>query len=98
MHPFDNKAELIQTEEWKHSYRQSIRQQAIDNGSFLAYYDEQNRLVREYPGTGEIYQVSPDNETLTLLSINGQVVPEGEKTVKPITDIAELNKALETAF
>ena len=98
MHPFDNKAELIQTEEWKQSYRQSIRQQAINNDSFLAYYDEQNRLVREDPGTGEIYQVSPDNKTLTLLSINGQAMPESEKIVKPITDIAELNKALETAF
>jgi len=98
MHPFDNKAELIQTEEWQQSYRESIRQQAIANDSFLAYYDEQNRLVREYPGTGEIYQVSPDNTTLTLLSVNGQAVPESEKTVKPITDIAELNKALETAF
>ena len=98
MNAFDNKAELIQTPEWQESYRAGIREKAIKHNSFLAYYDEKNRLVREYPVTGEIYEVSADGKTLTLLSVQGQAVHQAGQVVKSITDIAELNKALETAY
>lgn len=92
MNAFANKAQLIQTEEWQQSYRDSIRDEAIRYNSFIAYIDDKNRLVREYPVTDEIYEVSADGTTLTLLSVHGRAVLPAEQVVKSITDIAELNK------
>ena len=98
MHPFENKAALTQTEDWKATYRARIRTEAIEHNSFIAYYDASNRLVREYPVTGEIYEVSADGKTLTLLSVHGVAVTPAQRVVKPLTDITELNQAVETAF
>ncbi len=98
MNAFENKAALTQTEAWQQTYRAGIRDEAIQHHSFLAYHDDNNRLVREYPVTGEIYEVSTDGTTLTLLSVHGRAVGPAERVVKSITDIAELNKALVTAY
>ena len=41
------------------------------NNSYIVYVDAQQRTVREYPATGEIFATSADDTTLTLLSVWG---------------------------
>jgi len=83
-----NLSEIIQTAEFQQDYQAAIREQARQHNSFIAYLDEQGRLVREYPATGELYEVSADRETLTLLSINGAPMPT-EKTIRPPEGLLE---------
>ncbi|OGX90023.1 hypothetical protein [Hymenobacter coccineus] len=67
-----------------------FRDEAIKHNSFIAYGDAQGRLLREYPVSGEIYEVSPGRTTLTLLSVHGVPVGPADQVVKPITDTAEI--------
>lgn len=67
-----------------------FREKAIQHNSFIAYGDGQGRLLREYPVTGEVYEVSPGRKTLTLLSVHGTPVSPADRVVKPLTDTAEI--------
>jgi hypothetical protein len=67
-----------------------FRDEARKHNSFIAYGDEQGRALREYPSTGEIYEVSPGRTTLTLISVHGIPVSPANQVVKPITDTAEI--------
>jgi hypothetical protein len=69
-----NLSGIIQTAEFQQEYQAAIREQARQHNSFIAYLDEQGRLVREYPATGELYEVSATLKTLTLFSVQGIAV------------------------
>jgi len=83
-------SDLTKNAAFQRSFQEQIRQEAIAANSFIAYQDEQGRLVREYPVSGEIYEVSPGRETLTLLSVQGVSVGLSDQVVKPLTDTAEI--------
>jgi hypothetical protein len=69
-----NLSGIIQTAEFQQDYQVAIREQARQHNSFIAYLDEQGRLVREYPATGKLYEVSTTQKTLTLFSVRGVAV------------------------
>lgn len=69
-------SQTISSPEFQEDYQAAIREKARQHNSFIAYLDEQDRLVREYPASGEIYEVSADQQSLTLLSIHGEPVAD----------------------
>lgn len=79
-----NLSEIIKDPEFQREFRANIREEARQHNSFVAYIDQQGRMVREYPGTGEIYEVPPGRETLTLLSVHGVPVAPADQVVRPL--------------
>lgn len=67
--------ELLEDNDWQRQYAAAIRAKAAAHRSFIAYQDEQGRYVREYPASGEVFEIGPDWQQLTLLSIHGVPVP-----------------------
>ncbi len=79
MDPLINLTEILQTPAFQQQYATAIREQACASNSFLSYRDPQGRLVREYPASGEVYEVGEGGKTLTLLSGHG--VPAQPSTI-----------------
>jgi len=67
-------SQVMQTADFQQDYQAAIREKARQHNSFIAYIDEQGRMVREYPASGEIYEVNSAQQTLTLLSVHGKPV------------------------
>ncbi|RFP63647.1 hypothetical protein D0N36_18345 [Hymenobacter lapidiphilus] len=62
---------LVQSPEFQERFDDVVSGTARRNNSFIAYRDEQGRMVREYPATEEVFETSADRKTLTLLSVGG---------------------------
>ena len=71
MNSLANIGETVQSPEFQARFDDLVTGTAQRNHSFIAYMDEQKRMVREYPATGEIFQTSADRQSLTLLSVHG---------------------------
>ena len=54
LHNLANMAERVATPEFKRGFRASVVARAKAANSFLTYRDQQGRLVREWPATGQI--------------------------------------------
>lgn len=63
-----NLSQLLKNPDFQEEYQVAIREKARQYNSFIAYVDAQERIIREYPASGEMYQVEADGKTLTLLS------------------------------
>lgn len=72
---------MLKDPEFQARFEDIVSGTARRNNSFIAYIDEQGRLVREYPATEEIFQTSADRQTLTLLSVHGVPVALGAAPV-----------------
>lgn len=81
MNSIANIGEMLKDPEFQARFEDIVSGTARRNNSFIAYIDEQGRMVREYPATGEIFQPSADRQTLTLLSVHGVPVAPGAAPV-----------------
>ena len=64
---------LIANPDFQSQVQANIRNKAKEHNSSIIYRDEQGRMVREYPGSGQLYEQDA-NQQLTLLSVQGQPV------------------------
>jgi len=71
MNSIANIGEMLKDPEFQTRFEDSVSGAARRTNSFIAYMDEQGRMVREYPATGEIFQTSADRKTMRLLSVDG---------------------------
>jgi len=72
MDPLANLTEVLQTPAFHQQFATAICEQARASSLFVSYRDAQGRLVREYPASGEAYEVG---KTLTSLSVYGVPAP-----------------------
>lgn len=72
-----NQTEIYRNAEWRRGLQGSIRESARAHRSSLTY-QEQDRIWREYPASGELYEVTPDWETMILRSVHGVAVVNAE--------------------
>ena len=66
--------ELIDTPEFQAKFQQLIREEAREHHAAITYRNKAGVLVKEYPATGEIYALTFNPRTLTLLSVHGVLV------------------------
>jgi hypothetical protein len=72
----------LSTPAFQEANLRQLRAEAAAANTFLSYTDEQGRSIYNYPATGEIFQVSADRQTLTLLSVHGvPVAPDAAPVV-----------------
>lgn len=76
MSALSNIGALLQDPAFQARFEDLVSGNARRHHTFLAYVDEQGRMVREYPATGEIFQPSADRRTMRLLSKHGEVVED----------------------
>ncbi|WP_198992882.1 hypothetical protein [Hymenobacter sp. BT559] len=74
MNSLTNLSGMLQDPDFQERFVDEVSGEARRNHSFIAYLDEQGRMVREYPATGEVFQPSADRKTMRLLSLNGKAV------------------------
>jgi hypothetical protein len=73
----DSLTELCQNREWQRSLQGSIREKARVYNSFLTYMED-NRIWREYPASGELYEVLSGDNTMVLRSVHGLAMSDTE--------------------
>ena len=76
---------MLQSPEFQERFEDVVSGTARRNNSYIVYVDAQQRTVREYPATGEIFATSTDDQTLTLLSVHGVAVAPADALVVPAT-------------
>ena len=74
MNSIANIGEMLKDPEFQARFEDNVSGEARRKNTFIAYVDEQGRMVREYPATGEVFQPSTDRKTMRLLSVNGEPV------------------------
>lgn len=85
MNSLANIGETVQSPEFQARFDDVVSGTARRNHSYIVYKDAQKRTVREYPATEEIFEVSADDKTLTLLSVHGVPVAPADATVVEAT-------------
>lgn len=73
MSMLDNLSEWLNSSEFQQQIQTQLRREAAAYNTFLTYRDEQDRLVVEYPGSGQLYEQT-EYRQLVLLSVAGQAV------------------------
>jgi ferredoxin-NADP reductase len=76
---------MLQSPEFQERFEDVVSGTARRNNSYIVYVDAQQRTVREYPATGEIFETSADDKMLTLLSVQGVPVSGAAAIVVPAT-------------
>lgn len=74
--PPSNLNDLLDTSEFQARFQQLIRDEARKHHAAITYQTEAGVLVKEYPATGEIYALTFNPRTLTLLSVHGVPVAQ----------------------
>lgn len=80
MNSIANISEMLQDADFQDKFEDEVSGAARRTNSFIAYMDEQGRMVREYPATGEMFQPSADRKTMRLLSVHGEAVEAADAT------------------
>lgn len=71
-----NLNDLLDTPEFQARFQQLIRDEAQAHHAAITYRNEAGVLVKEYPATGEMYALTFNPRTLTLLSVHGVLVDQ----------------------
>lgn len=81
----NNISAMLNDPAFRAKFDETVVETARQHYSFFAYNDPQERMVREYPATGEVFLTSANRQTLTLLSVHGQPVSATAVVVVPAT-------------
>ena len=85
MNSISNLDGMLQSPEFQERFEDVVRGTARRNHSYIVYVDAEGRTVRDYPATEEVFAVSDDDKTLTLMSLHGSPVGAADAVVVPAT-------------
>lgn len=68
--------DLLDTPAFQVKFQQLIREEARAHHAAITYQNAAGVLVKEYPATGEVYALTFNPRTLTLLSVHGVPVAQ----------------------
>ncbi|GEM_PF-3574763 len=67
---------LLDSQEFKKQFRDSVVEEARQTGTALHYIDKQGRYVEEWPATGALYEVRYDKNTDQTIRLRTLRQPE----------------------
>ena len=70
MKPLNDLNTLLDDPEFQAKFQRQIREEAQAHNAAITYQNAAGILVKEYPATGEVYALTFNPRTLTLLSVH----------------------------